>query len=279
MAPFITWNSGRLQERNWIKGPVGSSPGNWSLTRAFSPTTSNLKKVFETNSLSNSKSNPPEAGKSGFLFQGGPMNRAAAVIFDCDGVMFDSRQANIHFYNHLLAHFGLPPMNHEESAFVHMHTASESTSYIFKGSPHGEEADDYRIHMDYTPFIEDMIIEPGLVELLGRLKGHCKLALATNRSNTIDLVLERYELTAYFDMVVSSLDVDHPKPHPESLEKILDRFGLSPEQGVYIGDSEIDEQTAAAAEVPFMAYKNRELTAAYYAESMREVAFLLGFFQ
>ena len=207
------------------------------------------------------------------------MNRVAAVIFDCDGVMFDSRQANIHFYNHLLAHFDLPPMNDGEAAFVHMHTASESTAHIFQGSPYGKEADDYRVHMDYTPFIEDMVIEAGLVELLGRLKEHCKLAVATNRSNTIDGVLERYGLRAYFDMVVSSLDVDQPKPHPESLEKILDRFRLSPEQVVYIGDSEIDEQTAAAAAVPFMAYKNRELTAAYHAESMIEVAFFLGFSQ
>lgn len=207
------------------------------------------------------------------------MNRVAAVIFDCDGVLFDSRQANIHFYNHLLAHFDLPPMNDDEAAFVHMHTASESTAYIFKGSPYGKEADDYRVHMDYTPFIEDMVIEPGLVELLGRLKVHCKLAVATNRSNTIDRVLERYGLRAYFDMVVSSLDVDQPKPNPESLEKILDRFRLSPEQVVYIGDSEIDEQTATAAAVPFMAYKNRELAAAYHAESMIEVAFSIGFSQ
>ena len=205
------------------------------------------------------------------------MKKVAAIIFDCDGVMFDSHQANINFYNHLLAHFGMPPMDDTAVAFVHMHTASESTAYIFRGSPYGKEADDYRIRMDYTPFIEDMIIEPGLPELLDRLQGHCKLAVATNRSNTIDRVLERYKLSAYFDMVVSSLDVDQPKPHPESLEKIMDRFGLSPERVVYIGDSEIDEQTAEAAAVPFMAYKNRKLTGAYHAESMREVASLLGF--
>jgi HAD superfamily hydrolase (TIGR01549 family) len=202
----------------------------------------------------------------------------SAIIFDCDGVMFDSRQANTHFYNHLLAHFGLPPMDEKEAAFVHMHTASESTAHIFRKSPHRKEADEYRIHMDYTPFIEDMIIEPGLVELLNRLKGRCKLAVATNRSNTIDIVLERFGLEAFFDMVVSSLDVDQPKPHPESLKKILDRLSLSRGQVVYIGDSEIDEQTALAAGVPFMAYKNRELAAAYYAESMMDVAFLLGFY-
>ena len=39
--------------------------------------------------------------------------RISAVIFDCDGVMLDSRQANINFYNHLLDHFSLPPMREE----------------------------------------------------------------------------------------------------------------------------------------------------------------------
>lgn len=205
------------------------------------------------------------------------MNSVEAVIFDCDGVMFDSRQANIHFYNHLLSRFGLPPMSDAEAAFVHMHTASESVAHIFKGSPFRKEADEYRIQMDYTPFIEDMIIEPSLIDLLGRLKGNCRLAVATNRSNTIGRVLERYGLRAYFDMVVSSLDVNQPKPHPESLQIILDRFELSPDRAIYIGDTKIDEQTAASAAVPFMAYKNRDLSGAYYAESMRDVASILGF--
>ena len=34
----------------------------------------------------------------------------AGVIFDCDGVMIDSRAANNVFYNRVLAYFGLPPM-------------------------------------------------------------------------------------------------------------------------------------------------------------------------
>ncbi|NNG07688.1 MAG: HAD hydrolase-like protein, partial [Desulfobacteraceae bacterium] len=58
-----------------------------------------------------------------------------AVVFDCDGVMFDSREANINFYNHLLTHFGLSPMEKEAVNFVHMHTADESIRHIFQGTP------------------------------------------------------------------------------------------------------------------------------------------------
>ena len=197
--------------------------------------------------------------------------KISSVIFDCDGVMFDSRQANINYYNHLLAHFGLPPMTEDKVAFVHMHTANESVSYIFQGSPYVEEAEEYRLQMDYAPFIKDMIIEPGLKELLRALRPHFGLAVATNRSNTIGDVLERFGLTGFFDIVVSSLDVSNPKPHPEAIFKILDFFGIGPEQSIYIGDSMVDYETAQAAEVLFISYKNRELEADYHVDGLMDI--------
>ena len=197
--------------------------------------------------------------------------KISSVIFDCDGVMFDSRQANIHYYNHLLAHFGLPPMTEDKVPFVHMHTADESVGYIFQGTPYVEEAEEYRLQMDYSPFIKDMIIEPGLKELLRALRPHFGLAVATNRSNTIGDVLERFGLTGFFDIVVSSLDVSNPKPHPEAIFKILDFFGIGPDQSIYVGDSMVDYETTNAAGVLFISYKNRELEADYHVDGLMDI--------
>ena len=72
-------------------------------------------------------------------------------------------------------------------------------------------------------------------------------------------------------MVVSSLDVRNPKPHPESLHKILDFFSIPPEKAYYVGDSSVDAETAKAASVPFIAYKNRALDAAFYVEALMEI--------
>jgi phosphoglycolate phosphatase len=203
-------------------------------------------------------------------------HRIAAVIFDCDGVMFDSRQANIHFYNHLLSRYGLPPMREEQISYVHMNTADKSVRYIFEGTPYVEEAQAYRMQMDYTPFIADMVMEPGLKELLSHLRPRAGLAVATNRSNTIESVLDRYGLKGFFDMVVSSLDVKNPKPHPESLHRILDFFSLDPQEAVYIGDSPIDLETAEAAGVHFIAYGNDGLRAQITAETMADVRKILA---
>jgi len=202
--------------------------------------------------------------------------KISAVIFDCDGVMFDSRQANINFYNHLLARYGLQEMTADQVDYVHMNTAEKSVRFIFEGTPFIEDAQIYRMQVDYAPFIKDMVMEPGLKELLSHLKPKVRLAVATNRSNTIANVLYQNGLSGLFDMVVSSLDVQHPKPHPESIHKILDFLNLGPHQAVYIGDSPIDLETAEAAGVHFIAYGNGTLPAPLRARDMAEVQNILA---
>ena len=203
------------------------------------------------------------------------MKRILAVIFDCDGVMFDSRQANINYYNSVRTHLNLPLMTEDEVGFVHMHTADEAIRHIFRNTPFVDQALAYRMQMEYTPFIKHMIMEPGLKELLEMLKPRYRLAVATNRSDTIGKVLQSNGLTEFFDIVVSSLDVQNPKPHPESIHKILDFFNLSKEQCLYVGDSLVDWQTARAAGVPFVAYQNEALETPLKITGLLEIIELL----
>lgn len=202
--------------------------------------------------------------------------RVSAVIFDCDGVMFDSRLANVRFYNHILAHFGLPPLTSGDIEFVHSHPAVESLQHIFRNSPYVAEALEYRPKVDYTPFIKDMVMEPGLREVLDLLKPGYGLAVATNRSTTIGKVLELNGLSHYFDLVVSSLDVENPKPHPESIYKIARFFGISVGESLYVGDSRVDYETARSAGAHFVSYKNRELPADYHADHLMDIAGLVN---
>lgn len=197
-----------------------------------------------------------------------------AVIFDCDGVMFDSLRANINYYNHMLAHFNLPPMDKNEEAYVHMHTADESIAYIFRKTDILEKALEYRREVDYSPFIKDMIIEPSLKPLLRALRPRFSLAVATNRSNTIGSVLKSNGLEGFFDIVVSSLDVKRPKPHPEGIFKILDFFGIQPAEAIYVGDSLVDYETAKAAGTPFISFRNLHLPSDIHVDSLAEITHL-----
>jgi beta-phosphoglucomutase-like phosphatase (HAD superfamily) len=89
------------------------------------------------------------------------MEHVRVVIFDCDGVMFDSRGANEAYYNHILTHFERPPMNSEQCDYVHMHTAEQSVTHLFRDDPRLEQALSYRQQIDYLPYIPIMQMEPG----------------------------------------------------------------------------------------------------------------------
>ncbi len=199
------------------------------------------------------------------------MSQIRVVIYDCDGVLFDSRQSNEAFYNHILAHFGLPPMKPQELSFVHASTAQEAVDFLFKGDPRREEAQKYRLTMDYSPFVPLMRLEPHVKEVIRRLRPYCATAIATNRGLTMPLVMKEHGLEGLFDLTVTSLDVKEPKPHPECLLKILDHFRVQPGQALYVGDSEVDRLVAKRAGVCFVAYKNPGLEASYHMEDHREI--------
>ena len=197
------------------------------------------------------------------------------VAFDCDGVMFDTEQGNRFYYSDILQHFGRPAITEEQFGFVHMHTVHESMAYLFPDEHLLEAAHAFRKTMGYRKYLGYYTMEPQLVPLLDKLRPQIKTAVATNRTDTMDKLLAEFNLDDYFDLVVTSSDVKRPKPHPDALLKILDHFGLASHQAIYIGDSQVDELAAKAANMPLAAYRNRELTADFYIDSLGELEQLL----
>lgn len=203
------------------------------------------------------------------------MKRIRVVAFDCDGVMFDTETVNKSYYNQILRHMNKPDLTPEQFAFVHMHTSDEAISYLFPDRVQTAEANVYRKQMPYLPFLEKMEIEPYLKPLLHRLRPAYPTAIATNRTNTIETVLKAHGLAALFDLVVSAWDVDHPKPHPDPLNKILHHFAIEPDQLLYVGDSELDQLAAEAAGAILVAYKNPSLRSDFHITSLREMEQIL----
>jgi phosphoglycolate phosphatase len=187
-----------------------------------------------------------------------------AVIFDCDGVIVDSRAANASLYNQFLIHFNKEPLNEGQLNYVHSHTLQESLKFLLGDESLIREAERLWQEMDYEPLIELLTLQPGLMECLELLRRHYKTAIATNRTRTMGQLLERFGLNPYFDLVVTSLDVHHPKPHPESVNKILSYLDITPDEACYIGDSDVDRETSERAGVLFIAYRNEELKAAHH---------------
>jgi HAD superfamily hydrolase (TIGR01549 family) len=199
------------------------------------------------------------------------MKNIKVVAFDCDGVMFDTTKANMAYYNEILKHFGRPTLSPDQFSYCHSHTADQAIAHLFNDPESFRAAQSYRKSMSYIPFLKDMVLEPYLKPLLKKLRPGYKTAVATNRSNTMDRVLSEHGLEGYFDLVVSSMDVDRPKPYPDPLIKILEHFEVAAYNALYIGDSELDEIASKAAGVPFVAYQNRSLSADFHIDSLKEI--------
>jgi phosphoglycolate phosphatase-like HAD superfamily hydrolase len=201
------------------------------------------------------------------------------VVFDCDGVMFSSLESNRMYYNHLLQAFSCPPMDEEELNYVHIHNVNNSVAHIFRNHPHValNEVNAYRSGLDYNPYLQYMTIEPDLITFLKVIKPRYRTAISTNRADTMEAILDTFALRPWFDMVVTALNAPRPKPAPDGLKMILERFQVRPEESVYIGDSVIDQEHCAGVGVDLIAFRNKALVARYYVDNFMSIASLPPF--
>ncbi|MCU0563511.1 MAG: HAD family hydrolase [Desulfobacterales bacterium] len=203
------------------------------------------------------------------------MAAVRVVAFDCDGVLFETLEANRQYYDHILRQFGRPRMNAGQLEFSHTHTVDQVIEHLIPDPSVQTAAHAFRRSLDYGIFLKYLTIEPDLVALLDWMAGRFRRAIATNRTDTMGRLLQEFDLARRFEMVVTSRDVERPKPFPDPLLKILARFGAGPQQMLFVGDSVVDQQTADAAGVPFVAYRNPALSAVHHIRALGELKPLL----
>ncbi len=195
------------------------------------------------------------------------------VVFDCDGVMFSSRESNRIYYNHLLHAFSCPPLNEAELQYVHIHNVNNSVDHIFRNHPQVsiETVHAYRNNLDYTPYLQHMEMEPDLVQFLEAITPRFHTAISTNRTDTMETILDSFGLRPWFEMVVTATVAPRPKPAPDGLLMIFDRFQVRPEETIYIGDSVIDGEHCASVGVDLIAFKNSALPARYHVNNFMSI--------
>jgi HAD superfamily hydrolase (TIGR01549 family) len=195
-----------------------------------------------------------------------------AVVFDCDGVLFDSLEANRAYYNALLEKLNLPPLSKEQLDFAHCHTVFEVIDFVIPDPILRKKAQNIRKKTKYRQFLNYVKPEPYMKDSLADFKNQFKVGMATSRTTTVQLLLDYYDILSYFDIIISSTDVKQVKPHPESLYKIITHFSVKPKEMVYVGDAWVDAEMAKRANVSFIAYKNSNLSADFHAKTFLQIA-------
>ena len=193
-----------------------------------------------------------------------------AVIFDMDGLMIDSERVSIACWSEAAAESGLPL---DETFFVRMVGLGDRDSQaLLRGQGVSDAviaAMAARCHDLYEARTQTGLpLRPGIVELLELLKAHGipRAVATTTRQPRANRKLAAAGLLPYFDAVITSGDVAHPKPAPDIYLLAAQRLGKDPERCLALEDSPAGTRAAVAAgmtviQVPDLVHPDEELRA------------------
>ncbi len=175
----------------------------------------------------------------------------AAAVFDMDGTILDTLDDLMASTNRAMAAEGLPPRSRAEirsflgngMAYLIAHavpggTDQEREQRVFQGF-----LADYKIHCaDQTRAYE------GIPEVIQALRDQgVKTAVVSNKGDFAVQDLTAQYFPGLFDAVTGERKGVRRKPAPDAVETVLRELGIPKEEAVYIGDSEVDLQTAGNA--------------------------------
>lgn len=94
----------------------------------------------------------------------------------------------------------------------------------------------------------------GIVDLLKELRNRkIKTAIASNKDESDVVALAEKLFPQLFDRIIGNSPKRNRKPAPDMINDIADEWNLSKEEILYVGDSEVDLETAINANVKFLA--------------------------
>lgn len=197
-----------------------------------------------------------------------------AVLFDIDGVLIDSRKANVEFFKDLVFRVGGKSPSKDELNQFFSATIAEMTKHFYPSltSEEVEKACDLGLKL-YPNFYRFMRLEKHVKEVLMELKEKYRLGIVTSRLSAD--VLDHFKLSSFFQVFITAQDYTYPKPHPEPLLMAIKRLRIIPQKIAYVGDAKSDEGAAKNASVIFIAYKNKSLKTPHHFSDFRQLPEIL----
>ena len=187
--------------------------------------------------------------------QGFPQ-RLRAVLFDMDGVLYDSMPSHAKAWHRAMADFGydLP----EQEAYMHEGRTGASTinivSYRQRGIEESEERiqEIYKVKSAYFNEYPPAQPMPGALELLCKLKAQgLKILIVTGSGqlSLLDRLNHHYPDIFCRELLVTAFDVKQGKPNPEPYLMGMQKGELTPEECIVVENAPLGVRAAKAANI------------------------------
>lgn len=178
------------------------------------------------------------------------------MIFDLDGTLLNTLDDLAAAGNHVCELHGWPTFATDQYRYK---VGNGMLKLVERFMP-AEFAGDARMHeLALTEFrayygehkTDHTAPYPGILDALDELRAvGVELAVLTNKDHAAAMPLvERYFGADRFALVQGRIDAFPPKPAAPITQHVLDRLGASPENALYIGDSDVDIQCGHNADM------------------------------
>ncbi len=176
------------------------------------------------------------------------------IIFDLDGTLLNTLDDLTDSVNYVMEQYGLPK-----------HTIAEIRGYVGNGAaklieravPDGAGNPEYAKMLEmfrehYALHCEDKAAPyEGVIELLASLKeSGYQLAIVSNKPDRAVKQLYRRYFMEYVHEAIGESDEVKKKPAPDMVYRALASLSADASRAVYVGDSEVDLQTAMNVPMP-----------------------------
>ena len=177
--------------------------------------------------------------------------RYKAVLFDMDGTVLDTLGDLTNAVNHTLRVFGMPERTRREAAgFLGNGAAWLIAHAVPEGTSPETTAEVLRA---YQPWYDGhCAIEtapyPGILDMMARLaEAGVKQAVISNKQDSAVKLLAARHFPGLLEAAVGESATVRRKPNPDAVLAALGHMGVAREDAVYVGDTEVDIETAKNA--------------------------------
>lgn len=206
--------------------------------------------------------------------------RKTTVIFDLDGTLLDTLQDLANAVNYALRTQGMPERTIEE---VRQFVGNGVRLLMIRAIPDGENnplfEETFALFKSYYGEHCNDNTKPydGIIEMLETLTEHgYAVAIVSNKIDFAVKELNEQYFEGIVPVAIGEKEGIRRKPAPDTVEEALRELGKTKEEAVYVGDSDVDIETAKNAGMPCISvlwgFRDRAFLEEHGAENYAESA-------
>ena len=174
-----------------------------------------------------------------------------AIVFDLDGTLLDTLADLAASTNYALRSCGMPEHSIDD---VRRFVGNGVRMLMTRAVPDGES--NPRFDEAFSVFrqhymqhcLDTTCPYPGIMEALARLREKgMLLAIVSNKMQAATEELRQHFFSQYIDVAIGESAAIRKKPAPDTVNEALRLLGISHDEAIYVGDSDVDIDTARAA--------------------------------